>query len=308
MKLRGSSLVTVLAIGAAAAGAAQADNKSWAALKAKIPADAGVILSMDVSAARATPAFKPAVAAILDAAHDVKQGLDLIQQACGIDVTAVVSDVTVAMDVHEKHGLFAVGLIGLDEPKVAACFSKMAKSSGAKGEITSKKVGALTKYFVKGEPEDKDPLYAAWLAKDVLAIGFEPGKSADLDAALKGGAAKGELGGYVGKVDTKALAWGAGVIGEEHIKGGYGTAAYGKAAVAFDAHLIADAPDAAAKMRDEGKRELKSKADEAKQFPAVAALLKTIVIGGAGAEVIVDGSVKESDLNAKFLKDLDHVF
>jgi hypothetical protein len=210
------------------------------------------------------------------------------------------------MDAKTKHGVVAVGLVGLDEAKVLACFTKMARQHGETDEITSKKVAALTKYFVKGKP-DKDPLFVAWLAKDVIAMGLEPGSAKDLDAALAGGAAKGELAGFVGKVDTKAIAWGAAVVGEDNIKGGYGTASYAKSAVSVDAHVTMETVAAAKALRDEGKKEIARKADKAEQFPSVAATLKTVVIGGAASEVIIDGSIKEGDVGA-FLTQFDHVF
>ena len=282
--------------------AAHADTRSWGALKTHVPADARVVMSFDVTAAKASPVFAKGFESFLSAERAVKQIVTMMTAACG-DPLQIVTDITVLEGAHHQ-GVIAVGVANFDDAKLGACLDKVAQKDNAKNHLEHKAVGKLTKYWVKGEPEDKDPLFVTWLAKDVLAVGLDVGKPTELEAFLKGGAPTGVFGGYVGKVDTGATAWGAGMDPDDKITGGYASAKLAKGVLAVDVHMIAKDAATATKARADAQKEL---ASGGAKFPTVGKVVKQVKLGGAGTEITATGTIPEGDLPG-FLADFDHAF
>jgi len=290
-----------LALVVALAGAAHADTKSWTALKAHVPPGAIGILSGDLANAAKQPVFGKAFSAFVGAQKEIGAVLQMAKQKCGFDPLLQISDATLIMGAHD-HGVVAFGVVGMDEAQLGKCLGALAASDKPGNTLTSKKVGPLTKYWENGKPEDKDPLYVTWLAKDVVAIGIDAGHPDDLTAVLKGGALPAELAAMVGKLDTSASAWGAGVKLDKMAKA-WGTVNL-KGALAIDIHVTMGTAAQGKEMRDDATSAL---ARANKNVPTVGKALKDVRIGGAGSDVTIKGTVPEDQL-VPLATDFDHAF
>lgn len=283
------------------ASAAHADTKSWSALKSHVPPGAVGVLSGDLAAAKAQPVFAKAFNAFVTAQKELGQVLDMAKAKCGLDPLNQITDGTVIVGAHD-HGVVAIGVNGIDEAQLGKCLDALAAADKGNA-LASKKVGALTKYWEKGKPEDHDPLYVTWLAKDVIAVGIDAGHPDDLNAALKGGALTGDLAALVGKVDTSATAWGAGVAFTAKVAKAWGTAKL-KGGLTLDIHLTMASADKAKGMRDETTVQLK---EAGKRVPTVGKALAGVSVGGTGSEFTLKGTIPEDQLPI-LAADFDHAF
>src|SRR5262245_43690311 len=132
---------------------AHADTKSWTAVKGKLPAGTIAVASFDVSQIAKTSLYQTAVQAVLDQEDDAKQGLELLKTGCGVDVTTVVTDVTVVIaDVKEHDGvLIALGVNGVDKAKLTACMTALATIDDKSAKLSVKTKGKVTEYGVAGK-------------------------------------------------------------------------------------------------------------------------------------------------------------
>lgn len=294
-------IMKALALVAVLAGAAHADTKSWSALKAHVPPGAIGIVSGDLAAAAKQPAFTKAFAAFATAQQEMGTVLAMAKQKCGFDPLQQLTDATLIIG-QKNHGVVAFGVNGMDEAQLGKCLGALAASDKPGNTLTSRKVGPLTKYWENGKPEDKDPLYVAWLAKDVIAIGVDAGHPDDLTAVLKGGTLPADLSAMVGKLDTGATAWGAGIKLDKMEKV-WGTLSL-KGALTIDIHVTMGTAAQAKGLRDET---IGAFAHASKNVPTVGKALKNVAIGGTGADVTIKGVVAEDQL-VPLATDFDHAF
>ncbi len=295
--------VSVLALSTTA----HAGSKSWAAVKNSINAKATIVAGGSAGPVRSSKMFGSAVQLLLSEEHDAAEAFTMIKDTCSIDVIAAIADFTVVMQ-NPDDPLIVFGLDGVDETKAVACIEAIAlKQEGKAVKLTAKKKGKVTTYSVPGE---KQQLYMAWLAKDVLAFTSDPTAKGKLEKMLAGKAAKGALGKLVAKVNTDAPLWAAVAMKETedgmHINGGYGQIEFAGGKFTGAAHVVLGSADEAAQaaaMGNAGLGEIKQKAAKT----SVAALLNSIQITAAAAELTVAGAMADGDLT-KIMADLDHLF
>lgn len=291
--MRSMIVFAVLAGSALLARSADAETKSWAAVKGKLPATASVVVGIDVKAIRGLSAFPSLMSSLFSESKELKETLELVKATCGIDLPSVISDATLILNEQEKATI-AIGLDGVDQGKLVGCADKVIQKSDPKLKLATKP-GKVTEYSVSGQ---SDKLFAAWLAGDVVAISGDA-KSRDLlDALLAGKPAAGDLAGYLKSANTGALVWAAFSLNKEGFKGGSGAIANAKGSLAISAKLTATSPDVAKKMVAEGKQEIARKTKSAEQSaPKIAKVLKAVtIVERGGADFAVDASIPIAEL------------
>jgi hypothetical protein len=279
---------------------AQADTKSWAAVKAKLPAGTQIVVGIDVTALAKTTVYAQVIQKFLDEEKDAKQGFDAIKAGCGVDVTTAVTDATiVAMAEPKEQILVAIGLNGIDKDKVSSCMQTIIGGSGST-KLTAKTKGKVTEYSLAGKSEK---LYIAWLAKDVIALTDDPTTKGKLEKMLAGKAAKGDLKKMIGKTTTTSPVWFAVAMKEKideingTFKGAYGQADLAAGTFTGKANAVVGSADEATKVAAMGNAELaKATVEIAKILPDLATVLKTARITATGAEVNVTGTVTEKQI------------
>jgi hypothetical protein len=286
--MKPSLVVAALAL---AASPAVADTKSWAVLQSHVPANAEILVGVDLKPLRASASFAKAVENI----PDIGMALGLVKQTCAIDVVTAISDVSVALKIKgPDEVVFAVGLDGVDEAKVIDCATKLLKTMNPKAKVTAKS-GKVTEYVVD-DGEAKKTTYAIWAAKDVVVFAQDPEDKSKLDGFVNGKAAQGDLSGYLGKASTTAVAWIAATIGEEHMKGAYGTLTLAKGTFTASGHVVTDSRLDALKLSKEGAAELKLL--QSRAGTEMQKVLSAIKLATAAADVTIDGVLADADLLA----------
>lgn len=279
---------------AASVSTAAAETKSWTAIKGKMPANAMVALSIDVSALRGgIKAFDTTINTLVESEKDVKQAVGLIKQICSIDATKAISDVSAALDKDGK-GIVALGLDGLDEKKLVDCANKIMAQDKAGAKVTAK-AGKVTEYDFAGQGK----IYAAWLAKDVVAISTDPEHREGLDAAMKGKAPAGDLDKLI-KNASGGTGWAVGIPGEKDVKMGWGNLTLAAGRVTGTVHIIPGDAKHGADMLNEVKTELPKGIAEVEKNGGknLAKALKAVKVGGTAAEITFDGSMSADEIGS----------
>lgn len=299
--------VAAVALSLTFAATAHAESKSWAAVKGSIHGKANIVMGGNLAAARSTKVFSSALQMMLSEEEDAKRAFEMIKTGCNIDVPAAIADFTVVMRDGDDP-LVVLALDGLDEAKLVGCVETLAaKELGKAVKLTAKKKGKITTYSVPGE---KEKLYFAWLAKDVLAFSEDPTAKGKLEKLLAGKAAKGALGKYLGKVNSDHALW-AGVSMKEKedgltILGGYGSVDLAAGKWNGTAHIVMgsdkDANTAAA-MGNQGLGEIRTKA----KGTSVSAMINSLVLAAVGAELEVKATLADADLT-QLVTDFDKIF
>jgi hypothetical protein len=282
---------------------ADADTKSWTALKNKIPANANVVVSVDVTQLAKTSTYQTAIQTFLDQEQDAKMGFELFKTSCGVDVTTVVTDVTVMglLDVkgQDERALIAVGLNGVDKAKLQTCMQALADLDKKGAKLTAKTKGKITEFSVEGETKK---LYVAWLAKDVIAFTTEPEDKAILTKMIAGKAAKGDLKKFIAKTTSTSAAFfsvaKADVIPDiGNFKGVYGNIDLASGSINLKANVVVDTADAATKLATVATQEIKKASTEVqKQMPDFAKAIGASTATANGTEVTISGSITEKVL------------
>lgn len=298
MKLALASVATLAAVSLAST-AAHAESKSWAAMKKKVTSKNTLVVSADITALRGLPSFDATLNTFIGMEADVKNGLDLLKSKCSIDVTKVITDVTVVMEFEkEEQGVVALGLDGVDQKSVEACLTSLATGEGKK--LKSKKSGSQTVYSVEGE---KDQLHLTWVGKDVVMMATDPMNPKALGKFV-GKTGKSTLNTLVGKAKTDAAVWFAMVVGDEELPtGGKVKSAFGSVAIAGDkmtglvriaTSAAADATNFVQKAVPELQKETKKMQQKAPDFAAIFSNL-TVKADGADVEATTSMSTKNLD-------------
>jgi len=276
-----------------AVSSASAETKSWAVMKTNVPTNSEVLVGADLKAMRSAASF----AKVIENFPEVGPALSIVKSTCSIDAATSVSDVTVSIKTKGPDEIIvAVGLDGVDEAKLVACATKLAQLSSAKSKVTSKASGKVTEYTID-DGTTKKTMYAAWPKKDVVVFSADPEDKAKLDPYFNGKAVQGDMATFFNKLSTgSAVAWVSAVIGEDHIKGAYGTATFAKGTFTGAMRVVADSAKDAG---DQSKEATKALAEAIKQAPAdVAKVLKSVKVGVSGSEITIDGTLADADAAA----------
>jgi hypothetical protein len=308
MRAMKTSALALTAASMLLATSAAADSKSWTAVKGSISPKATVVLGGNVDAVRKTKAFAGAMQLLFSEEPDAKEAFDLVKSECAIDVPAAISDFTVVMNKDEKP-LVVLGLSGVDEAKAMKCFEAVAlKKTGQAVTLDAKKKGRVTMYSLHG---DSKQVYAAWLAKDVLAFTDEPSEKGRLEKFLAGKVAKGELGKRLAKVSSDAPIWAAVVLKEREngltMLGGYGTIDLAAGKFTANAHVVlgsAKEVQTAVALSGQAMTEAKQHVTSS---PNLAAIFNTITIAGNGNLLDVTAAMPDQDLKP-LMTEFDHLF
>jgi hypothetical protein len=293
-RLRASIAVAALLVAALVPAIANAQSKSWAAAKGIAPADAAFVIGANITTIQKSSIYQALVPAMISKEPDAKKGLEDIKTVCAIDVTASITDVTVVVLENEKVLMVAGLSKGIDEAKALACLQKLSERE-KKGKLTSTKSGKITEYSMAGE---KDKLYIAWLAKDVIAMTSDPTDKALLEKMIGGKGLSGDLAKTIGKVNTNAAVWGAGLkkmpVGKAGTaKGGYGSLDLAAGVLSLDLRIVmSSAAEAKKAMEDAQKDMAKSKGQ---MPPEMQKIMDATKIGTSGDELTVKLSLTEKE-------------
>lgn len=293
-----------------AARPAEAQSKSWTALKTSVTPQAAFVIGVNMDPIRKSNTYGDLLKLFLSEEPDAQQAFDLIKQHCSIDVPTAISDATVVMKADEKP-LVALGLNGLNEASVLACLEKIGTAmtgSATPLRLTSKKKGKVTEYAMAGE---RKKLYVAWLAPDVLAFTDDPNNKGKLDKMLAGKAPRGELGKMIGKVTTTSAIWAAVAKKDKEdgmtILGGYGQLDVNGGTINLLAHLVmlngADATKATT-MANAGLAEGKQ---QVSGNPTLLKVIDSIRVTANGREVDVTAAIPDKNVMQLFA-DFDKAF
>lgn len=280
--------------------AARAESKSWSAAKGILPAGVSVIVGGNITTIRKTSMYQAIVPNLLKQNSEVDQGFKDIKAGCAIDIETSIQDVVIAVDDSEKGILVASLSAGIDEGKALACLQTMA-SKEKKGKITSKKTGNIVEYTMEGQ---KDKLYLAWLAKDVIALAFDPEDKKLLEKFTtgKGAALKsGDLAKAVGKTNTNAALWFAVAKKTPYMESGTMKSTYGAIDVAagvisLDANIVVSSEAEAKKAVTDTNTQLQQAAGQVP--PEMQKIIKGVKVSSSGDTVNFKASITEKEAMA----------
>lgn len=299
-----------LTVSLLATRAATADTRSWAAVKKVLGKGDTAVVSIDLAKLRTTTSFQTGLKMFLDDEPDAKEVFDTIKADCGFDLTTALSDLTVVMQ-GDEHPLIAFGLAGVDEAKVMSCIGsvagKMANTPGV--TLTGTKKGKVTEYSVKGE---SDKLYAAWLAKDVMAFTENAKDRKDLEKRVAGKGAKGDLAKFLRRTSTAAAFWVAVAQRTSEdgrtVLGGYAQLDLAGGMINGTGAVVMAKPADAIAMVSEGKAAIdNAKQEIAGKSPELGRVLATVRIMAKGAEVVISAAVADKDVGT-IVPQLDKLF
>jgi len=291
---------------------AHADPKSWTAVKSRVPADANVVVGIDLAQLAKSPSYALVIQSFLDGERDAKEGLAMVKSGCGIDVMTAITDITIIGKVGKgDHALIAIGLSGVDQTSAMACLQTVAEHDAGGAKVIAKTRGKVTEYSVEGTSKK---LYAAWLAKDVVALSDDPFEKGKLDKVLGTKAARGDLKAMLAKVTTTSPVFVAIAKKEKStdvggtLKGGYGTVEMSAGSFTGTAHVVMSNAAEASNLEaivTTGLAEMQPQV--AKQLPDLAKVLAAIKVATSGVEVTLTGSITEK-LLLTVAPQLDKIF
>lgn len=292
------SICVALGVLLSSAPASADTSKAWQAAKDNLPPTTPAIAGFDVAAIVKLPAFGKLLDLVKKDARDVREGLELLKSACGLDPTKAVDGVVVAGDPNGRDDDVMLFLqLTIDRTKASACIESMLKAVEKRKQVTVKQNGIYSEVSVGG-----DTAFFAWVSPNVVAFNLDPGNKARLDGFLgKQGLARSPVGALLGKLDPKAVASGAIKTAKPLDRDVPVTSAYGNALLSgntVSATVVGTATDAAAvtKLTDELNYEL-AKTIRRDRTPAVAKkIMRAIAITSAGNDVTIKGSANASEL------------
>jgi hypothetical protein len=304
MRAMNRSLTTsaAFALSLLVASTASADTRSWTAVKKVIGKGDAIVVGIDLARLRTTGAYQQGLQLFLAAEDEARTVLDTVKADCGFDVTTVLSDLTVVMRPDGNDPLIAFGLDGIDEAKAVACIGlvagKMVDKPGVK--LVGKRIGKITEYSIKGE---RDRLYAAWLAKDVLVFTEDVNDRKRLERRIAGKGATGDLAKFIGRTSPASPFWFAVAMREREdgrtIIGGHGRLDVAAGTFKGAGAIVMSKPQEATDMAAEGAAGLaEAKKEMAPKVPELARILGTLAITAVGDEVRITGSASDKDIGA----------
>src|SRR5512140_890553 len=124
---------------------ARADaSKAWAAAKVGLPADAKLVVGVDLAALQKTQLFATFYPELLQKA-EAKSVIDSIKDTCKIDPLTAVKTVVVAIADDQKDGVVYIAFSGVDKAKVSSCLQSTVQGIADKtANIALKQDGSVT--------------------------------------------------------------------------------------------------------------------------------------------------------------------
>ena len=279
---------------------AHADTKAWTAAKANLPADAKILVGVDLAALQKTQLFSTLYAKMVEKA-DVTKVFDTVKSTCKVDPVTAVQGLVMAQSGDQEDGAVYLALSGIDRTKLSSCLTAAIQGAAEDktAKVSVKQDGNVTQITMDG----KDPKFVGWIGKDVVVV---PVHGRDKASVVKWMAGKGALGKtsvarLIAKLNTSAPVWAAADASKEiesgvTAKGAYGTVTFAKGNVDADVHAVMESAAQATTMASSAQKQL----DDFKGQlpPPFGGMLKTVTIAPASDEVILKGSFVEKDLLA----------
>lgn len=296
--LRSLFAVVVVVTVAVPSIASSAPSRAWTAAR-KAHADAPIIAGMDVASAKSSESFKKFYPLLLAKKPDVKDVLDSLQTHCSFDpFTAIRSVVAVVDDTNNDRGAFYLALArGWNAAKLGACVKKVGKAEKQKDIVVGPVKKGIQQFSVKG---GGDTLYVGWIGRDVLVVATDPSDKALLQSML-GGNKGGEANRLANKLDTGATLWMV-VIKSQPIQANVEMKAFSatikvaRGNMDADMRVVTGDTAQATELVTMFNRELPNV--QSSLPPAAKALVKTLELTSAGAEVKATASAPEADVLA----------
>ena len=296
--MRTAGIFAAVAISFASVHARADTSKAWTAAKTGLPADAKIVIGIDLAAIQKTGLFATYYPKLLEKADVSKMISTMKGGACKVDPLTAVQGMVVAMSADQQDGAIYLAVSGLDRTKLSSCLQAAIQEKADKtAKVSLKQDGNITQVS-----DGKDTTFIGWAGKDVIVVSLHAQDKPSLVKWMggKGTLAKSELGKSLGKLNTAATLWGAGEATKEvepgvTVKGGYGAVTFAKGNLDADVHAVMASAAQAATMATSTKKQL----DEAKQGqlpPAIVTMLKAVTIAPANDEVVLKGSFVEKDL------------
>jgi hypothetical protein len=281
---------------------AHADVRAWNAAKAGLPADAQIVVGVDVAAIQQTQLFSALFPKLREKA-EVAAMLDALKDSCKVDPLTAVQSLVVAMPVDQSDGAVYLSIAGIDRNKLGECLKTASEHDKGGAKLTIKQTGNLTEMT-----KDKETTFLGWVGKDVIVVAFHASDKPSLLKWMggKGALGKSGVGKALGKVNTQATVWGV-IDGDKELQPGitakraYGAISFAKGKLDADLHaVLASAADATA-VADKANQqiaELSKAGGSGGGPPQIVAMLKSVKVTTANDEVVVKASVAEQDLLA----------
>lgn len=295
--MRTAGILAAVALSLASLHARAEPSKAWTAAKAGLPADAKIVIGVDLAAIQKTQLFATYYPKLLEKG-DASQVIEKVKGSCKIDPLAAVRGVVVATSADQEDGAVYLSLSGIDKAKLSSCLQTAVQGMAEKdAKVTLKQDGNITQVS-----NGKDTAFLGWIGKDVIVVSLHAQDKPSLLKWMggKGALAKSEVGKSIAKLNTAAAMWGAGEASKEiqpgvTVKGGYGTVTFAKGNLDADVHAVMSDATQATTMAASTKQQL----DAAKQgqLPkTIVTMLSAVSIAAANDEVVLKGSFVEQDL------------
>ncbi|HEY2408381.1 MAG TPA: hypothetical protein VGI10_20380 [Polyangiaceae bacterium] len=280
-------------VGASSTGA---ETRAWAVAKNSLPAGLSVLVGVSGTQLRATQLFQKLYPGLLASNRDARDAIEMTKARCNIDLVQSIDSLVIGLQKHDK-GVFVIGLNGVDRDAVTSCIGKLVSAEDASHKLTVKQQGNINEYSVSGE---KDKLYAAWLAKDVVAVTTDPSDKALLKKLTAGGLKGDSIGKTASSLKTDAALWAVTTrseffpeLGEAKVNKAYGTTNFQGGHVDVNGHVILDT----AAHATLAAARISSQIDAQRQNnPLAGGLLRNVSVSAVGQDVTVTGNFVESDL------------
>jgi hypothetical protein len=312
--MRTAGILAALALSIAALhGQARADaSRAWAAAKAGLPADAKVVLGVDVAAVQKTQLFATFYPKLHDQ-PDVAKVLDAIKDGCKIDPLTVIQGIVFASSGERDDGALYVAVSGIDRTRLSSCLQTTAQAAAPHAEagdkpgdkpadppakVTIKQAGNITEVSRGSESG-----FFGWVGKDVLVVSFHATDKPSLVKWMggKGALVKSDLGKTLARVNTAAAVWGAGTGTKElqpgmTARGGYGAVTFAKGQLSADIHGVMENAGQAGSASILANQQLNLLKATGQVPPEIAPVVQAITVSADHDEVRIKASVAEKDV------------
>lgn len=299
------SIPSVVAVAALLSTAtAEADvSKAWQAAKDNLPAGVPAILAVDAAAVVKLPAFGTLFAMARKEERDIQQAYDLFNTACKLDFTKVVDGFVVAGDPDGRDDDIVVFLqLTIDRAKASSCVEAAIKSVEKKKQVSIKQDGIYTVATV-----GRETAYFAWVGPNVVAFTLDPEKKQLIENNVgKKGLGNAPVGALIGKMNAKAIAFGAIKMAKPIDRDIPFTSAFGNLTLTgttIAGSITGTAIDAktGAAFAAEARKELGKLARKDRVPAVVKKLAGAIKIAATGANVTASGRASDKELLEAFL-------
>jgi hypothetical protein len=237
---------------------------------------------------------------------DVGKVLDAIKNSCKLDPLAIIQGVVIASTGEQDDGVMYLTVSGVDRTRLSSCLQATAQAAAPSpaeaddkpAKVTVKQSGNITEVTRGAETG-----FFGWVGKDVLVVTFHATDKPSLVKWMggKGALAKSDLGKALGRVNTAAAMWGAG-LGTKEIqpgmtaKGGYGAVTYAKGALAADVHAMMETAAQAASASMMANQQLTLVKATGQVPPELSPVVDAISVSADKDELHIKANVAEKDV------------